>query len=98
MSTVTKKELVDQIAEMAQSAHSTTKAIVQYFIAEITTELAKRNRLEFRDFGVFDVGTRAGRTAQDPKTLEHVEVPAKRAVKCKMGWPMKKKLNGQTPY
>jgi integration host factor subunit beta len=98
MSTVTKKELVDRIAEMTQTVHSTTKTIVQYFVAEIITELAKGNRLEFRDFGVFDVGTRAARTAQNPKTLERVQVPAKRAVKFKMGRLMKEKLNGQTPY
>jgi len=52
----------------------------------------KNNRLEFRDFGVFETRTRAARTAQNPKTLERVEVPAKRTVKFKMGRLMKQNL------
>jgi nucleoid DNA-binding protein len=48
--------------------------------------------LEFRDFGVFETRTRAARTAQNPKTLERVEVPAKRTVKFKMGRLMRENL------
>ena len=69
--------------------------MVQQFLDEIASELAKNNRLEFRDFGVFEVKERAARTAQNPKTLEKVQVPAKRTVKFKMGRIMKKKLNAQ---
>ena len=93
MLTITKKELVDRVAERTQCKHATVKAVVQQFIDEITTELAKNNRLEFRDFGVFEVRQAAPRTAQNPKTLEPVEVPAKRRVKFKMGRLMKQKLN-----
>ena len=42
---------------------------------EQLVELGKGNRLEFRDFGVFDVRERAERVAQNPKTLERVQVP-----------------------
>ncbi len=61
------------------------KHIIQAFLDEIINELSKGNLLEFRDFGVFETRTRAARTAQNPKTLEPVEVPAKRTVKFKMG-------------
>ena len=57
------------------------------------TELANGNRLEFRDFGIFDIKTCEAREAQNPKTLEKVHVPAKRMVKFKMGRAMKQKLN-----
>jgi len=70
------------------------KATVQNFLDEVISELAKGNRLEFRDFGVFETRIRAARTAQNPKTLEQVQVPAKRVVKFKMGRLMKQKLNG----
>ena len=93
MPTRTKKELVDRVTERTQCKHATVKAVVQQFLDEITTELAKNNRLEFRDFGVFEVREAAPRTAQNPKTLEPVEVPAKRRVKFKMGRLMKQKLN-----
>jgi len=95
MSTITKKTLVDRIAESTQTKQTLVKAIIQNFLDEIISELANGNRFEFRDFGVFEPCDRAPRTAQNPKTLEKVHVPAKRIVKFKMGRLMKQKLNGQ---
>jgi len=93
MSTVTKKELIDRIAERTQAKRVSVKRIVQTFLDEITSELCKGNRLEFRDFGVFEPRTREARVAQNPKTLEKVQVPAKRTVKFKMGRMMRERLN-----
>ena len=95
MSTVTKKELIDRITERTQAKRALVKATVQNFLDEVIAELAKGNRLEFRDFGVFETKKRAARTAQNPKTLEQVHVSAKRTVKFKIGRLMKKKLNGR---
>jgi integration host factor subunit beta len=92
MSTITKKELIDRISELTQAKRVVVKRIVQHFLDEIITELAADNRLEFRDFGVFETRTRAYRDAQHPKTLERVQVPCKRSVKFKMGRQMKEKL------
>ena len=92
MSTVTKKELIDRIAEHTQAKRVSVKRIVQTFLDEITSELCKGNRLEFRDFGVFETRTRAARIAQNPKTLERVEVPVKRTVKFKIGRRMRENL------
>ncbi len=93
MATVTKKELIDRIAERTQAKRVTVKQIVQAFLDEITKELCQNdNRLEFRDFGVFETRTRAARIAQNPKTLARVEVPAKRTVKFKMGRLMRESL------
>jgi integration host factor subunit beta len=92
MATITKKELIDRIAERTQAKRVTVKSIIQAFLDEITRELSENNRLEFRDFGVFETRTRAARVAQNPKTLERVEVPAKRTVKFKMGRLMRKNL------
>lgn len=93
MSTTRKKDLVDRIAESTQVKNALVKAIVQNFLDEIISELTKGNRLEFRDFGVFEVKKRAARKAQNPKTLEPIDVPARRRVKFKMGRIMKKKLS-----
>ncbi len=92
MSTITKKELIDRIAENTQAKRVVVKRIVQSFLDEIIDKLAEDNRLEFRDFGVFETRTRAARVAQNPKTLQRVQVPAKRTVKFKMGRLMKQKL------
>jgi len=92
MATVTKKELIDRIAEGTQAKRVSVKRIIQAFLDEIIKELGHDNRLEFRDFGVFETRTRASRTAQNPKTLERVEVPSKRTVKFKMGRLMRENL------
>jgi integration host factor subunit beta len=92
MHTVTKKELVDRIAEKAGGKRVMVKKIIQNFLDEIIEELGRGNRLEFRDFGVFETKERAARVAQNPKTLQRVQVPPKRTVKFKVGRLMKQKL------
>ncbi len=95
MSTITKKELMNRIAKSTRTKHVLVKATVQNFLDEVISELTKGNRLEFRDFGVFEPRDRAPRMAQNPKTLERIDVPAKRRVKFKAGRLMKQKLNDQ---
>lgn len=97
MATITKKELIDRIAEKSASKRVIVKRIVQSFLDEIIEELGRGNRLEFRDFGVFESKQRAARTAQNPKTLERVQVPSKRTVKFKVGRTMKARLQGDEP-
>jgi integration host factor subunit beta len=95
MKTVTKKELIDRIADRTGNKRVVVKRIIQSFLDEIMDELGNGNRLEFRDFGVFESKVRAARIAQNPKTLERVEVPEKRTVKFKVGRVMKIKLVGE---
>jgi len=92
----TKKDLIDRIAETTGTTRTLVKTVVQDFFDEIIAELAKSNRLEFRDFGVFETKTTRARTAQNPKTLEKVEVPAKRKVVFKPGRLMREGANGHT--
>jgi integration host factor subunit beta len=92
MATITKKELIDRIADGTGGKRVQVKKIVQQFLDEIVAELGKGNRLEFRDFGVFETKLRKARKAQNPKTLEPVEVPEKRTVKFKVGRLMKQRL------
>ena len=93
MATVTKKELIDQIAEATGQKRVGVKNIVQTFLNSIILELGKGNRLEFRDFGVFEDKQRRARMAKNPKPLEPVEVPPKRTVKFKVGRLMKLTLS-----
>jgi integration host factor subunit beta len=92
MTTITKKDLIDRIADRTGNKRVVVKRIIQSFLDDIIDELSRGNRLEFRDFGVFECRIRAARTAQNPKTLERVEVPEKRTVKFKVGRVMKMKL------
>ncbi len=90
--TRTKKELVDRVADLTGNKRVMVKKVIQTFLDQIINDLGKGNRLEFRDFGVFETKRRAARIAQNPKTLERVHVPPKRSVKFKTGRLMKMKL------
>lgn len=94
MNTVTKKDLVARISEQSGQTKVITKDILQRFLDEIIAELAKGNRLEFREFGVFELKSRPARRAQNPRTLEKVDVPARRVVKFKVGRLMRQKVSG----
>src|SRR5207247_9925588 len=96
MATITKKELIDRIADSTQAKRVQVKKIVQQFLDEVVAELGKGNRLEFRDFGVFETKLRKARKAQNPKTLEPLEVAEKRNVKFKVGRLMKQRLASLT--
>jgi integration host factor subunit beta len=96
MATITKKELIDRIADNSGNRRVQVKRVVQQFLDEVVNELGKGNRLEFRDFGVFETKIRKARKAQNPKTLEPVAVPEKRTVKFKVGRLMKQRLSELT--
>jgi integration host factor subunit beta len=93
MATITKKELIDTIAQRQGVRRGVVKDTVREFLELIVEKLASGDRIEFREFGVFEVRERAPRTAQNPKTLERVYVPAKRSIKFKPGRALKDKLD-----
>ncbi len=93
--TTTKKELVNRIAERTGQTKVVVKEVLQMFLDEIVQELAQGKRLEFRDFGVFEVKERQPRQAQNPRTLEKVAVPARRVVKFKVGRRMRRLVCNQ---
>jgi len=95
-STVTKKDLIERIADRTSLKRVTVKKAVQEFLDQVIVELKRGNRLEFRDFGVFEIKERAARTAQNPKTLQRVEVPPKKTVKFKVGRLMRESID-RTP-
>src|SRR5262245_60209877 len=95
--TVTKKELVNRIADATGQTKVVVKEIVQRFLDGVIEELGNGHRLEFREFGVVEVKERAARRAQNPRTLEKVDVPAKRVVKFKVGRLMKGRVSGELP-
>lgn len=97
MATITKKELIDRIAERQNVRRTQVKRVVQQFLDEVVAELGRGNRLEFRDFGVFETKTRKARRAQNPKTGERVDVPSTRTVKFKVGRLMRQHLDHLGP-
>lgn len=93
MPTITKKELVERVADGTEASRADVKKVVQRFLDEMVKSLCSGHRLEFRDFGVFETRLRAARTAQNPKTLKPVHVPERRTVKFKPGREFRAKLD-----
>ncbi len=93
MPTVTKREIAERIAAKTGHTQVAVKQIIQLLFEEVVSELGSGNRLEFRDFGVFEVVRRKPRTGRNPRTGERVGVPAKRVVTFKMGKMMKDRVS-----
>jgi integration host factor subunit beta len=90
---VSKMELIERICAELGESRTAVRTSIQAFLDQIISELAKGNRLEFRDFGVFETKLRAARRAQNPKTLERVDVPPRKTVKFKVGHLMREALD-----
>ena len=91
--TVTKRDLVDQVAAKNGSINKTqVLEIVQSFLDVVTESLARGERIELRDFGVFTPRDRAARKARNPKTGAVVDVPASKTVAFKLGKEFKNRL------
>lgn len=96
MRTVTKRDLVQAIAEETNVQQQKAKEVIQCFLDRIIDELANGNRLEFRDFGVFEPKAKAPRIARNPRTGDKIQVPEKVTVKFKAGRMMKEKLQSSS--
>lgn len=90
--TIAKRTIAERIAERHGLGQVQTLQVIQAFLDEVVNELAKGNRLEFRDFGVFETVTRKARTALNPKTLEKVPVKSRTVVKFKVGRLLKERV------
>jgi len=104
--TITKKELVDRIAFELDQTKLVVRHVVQQFLNEISAELAAGNRIEFREFGVFEVRQRGRRRGQLPQLLvsakDEGDAPAKqmeRVVKFRPGRALRElgEPDGPTP-
>lgn len=95
--TVTKRELCESIAERADQPQVVTKEIVQLFLDTVIDELAEGNRLELRNFGVFDTRLQKSRKARNPRTNEVVHVDPKAVVTFKAGKAMHEEAQSALP-
>ena len=89
---VTKKEIVKTISEEIGLTQLKTKEIVQKTFDAIVDTLVEDQRIELRNFGVFEVKRRAARKARNPRTGEKVFVPEKFVVTFKPGKEMEERV------
>lgn len=92
---MTKKEIVKQISERLSVPQLVIKDIVQQTFDSIIDTLIEHGRIELRNFGVFEVKKRKGRSARNPRSGEKVQVPAKVVVTFKPGKEMEEKVRAK---
>ena len=89
---MTKKDIVLKIATETKIKQIDVKKVVQETLKCIIDSLAQGEKVELRNFGVFKVKQRRGRTGRNPRTGDVVPVPPKKVVVFKAGLIMKKKV------
>ena len=90
MGTVTKKKLIQKISQEKGMHPNDVRNVVQSFLDEMTSALSGGNRLEFRDFGVFEVVLRKQKIGRNPKNAGvPIIIPPRKAVKFTPGKKMR---------
>ena len=91
---MTKSELIAHLATANPHLRQPdVELIVATIFTEITTALARGDRVELRGFGAFSTKKRDPRTGRNPRTGESVEVAGKAVPYFKPGKEMRARLN-----
>ena len=93
MTTMTKADLVDEVAKLSNLTKKETELIVNTVFDSITAALARAEKVELRGFGSFRVRRRNSRRGRNPKTGSTVSVPEKRVPFFKVGKRLKELVN-----
>jgi len=88
-----KLELIEKLKEEAGIAKTEAKAIVTLFFDKMTEALAKGNRVEIRDFGMFKVKSYKAYTGRNPKTGEKIPISPKKLPFFKCGKELKERVD-----
>ncbi len=89
---MTKKELIDVVAEQTGSTKVSAKETVDAVFAAISAELAKGETVDLSGFGKFSVKERAARKGVNPATGEAIEIAASKAVSFKVAKALKESV------
>ena len=95
--TMTKRELVINVSNKLGVTQSEVAKVIETTFETISEALAEGKRWELRDFGVFEVKTRASRIGRNPRTGDQVPVPARRVVTFRPGKKMKEVVSNNSP-
>jgi len=96
--TLTKRDLVVRISEETGLIQNEVLNVVQKALDHISDALAKGDKVELRNFGVFEVRIAKAHTGRNPQKPEiEVPIPARATVKFKAGKEMDAEVLKLTP-
>jgi len=91
----TKKEIVVAVAKKLNITQLEAKEVVQNALNCIADTLVEERRIELRNFGVFEIRTRAARNARNPKTGASVKVKERHVATFKAGKTLTEAIQGK---
>ena len=95
-STITKKQLINSISQEKGIHPNDVRQVIQAFLDQMTDCLSSGDRLEFRDFGVFEVVERKQKIGRNPKNAAvPILIPARNAVKFTPGKKMRRAIESE---
>lgn len=71
---ITKAEIIERIHASVPVSKKRIQRVIDFFIEEVKAGLRQGKIIELRGFGTFEVRTRKGRRARNPRTGEKVNV------------------------
>jgi len=87
---VNKKELIEAMAEGAETSKVTAEKVFNAFVDAVTKSLKNDEKVRIVGFGTFSLTHRAARTGRNPQTGEALQIAASKSPKFTAGQDLKK--------
>lgn len=89
-----RSDLVDHLAQAAHLSVRRAERVVGLLLETMADALARGDRIEVRNFGIFVTKAYRARDGRNPRTGERVHVPAKRLPAFKAGKQLRESIDG----
>ncbi len=89
---MTKRDLVIEVSERLGFTQNEVSDVIQKTLDTVVQALADGERIEIRNFGVFEVKTRDARIGRNPRTGASVPIARKRVAVFKPGKSLKERI------
>ena len=93
METISKKQLVDQIAAKTDATKTDINTILDAYIDVVKSNVAEGNKVQLVGFGAFELRHRAARKGRNPQTGKEIEIAASNVPAFKPGKSIKDEVN-----
>lgn len=94
MSTITKKQIVDMVAESTEMPKKDVKKVIESFFENVELAITAGDKVQLQGIGTFEVREAKERIARNPKNLEEqIIVPACKKPVFKFSGIVKNRIN-----
>lgn len=93
METISKKQLVDQIAAKTDATKTDINTILDAYIDVVKSNVAEGNKVQLVGFGAFELRHRAARKGRNPQTGKEIEIAVSNVPAFKPGKSFKDEVN-----